>query len=181
MSFYLSFLGYTWVYAKRWVRMGASYQKDHMVRILGLGASSSFQEGEGDCRLSPNPQPVIPPKTLFSYVIGQNWIIGYPLTQSLASEWKLLGRAQLGDLTDCRLPGSSVYGFPSKTIGVGSHSFLQGSSQPRDLLNPGLLHCRWLLFQLSHQGSLTLSVTPTKDSRDQLVWFPELKIHWCAE
>ena len=24
---------------------------------------------------------------------------------------------------------------------------------PGDLLNPGLLHCRWMLYQLSHQGS----------------------------
>ena len=30
--------------------------------------------------------------------------------------------------------------------------FSRGSSQPRDP-NPGLLHCRWILYQLSHQGS----------------------------
>ena len=29
--------------------------------------------------------------------------------------------------------------------------FSRGSSQPRS--NPGLLHCRWIFYQLSHQGS----------------------------
>ena len=30
--------------------------------------------------------------------------------------------------------------------------FSRGSSQPRDW-NPGLPHCRWILYQLSHKGS----------------------------
>ena len=30
--------------------------------------------------------------------------------------------------------------------------FSRGSSQPRDQ-NPGLPHCRWILYQLSHKGS----------------------------
>ena len=36
--------------------------------------------------------------------------------------------------------------------GVGSLSLLQGIF-PTQELNPGLLHCRWILYQLSHQGS----------------------------
>ena len=31
----------------------------------------------------------------------------------------------------------------------------RGSSQPQGL-NPGLPHCRWILYQLSHQGSPTI-------------------------
>ena len=31
--------------------------------------------------------------------------------------------------------------------------FSRGSSQPRDRMNSGLLHCRWILHQLSHKGS----------------------------
>ena len=31
--------------------------------------------------------------------------------------------------------------------------FFRGSSQPRDQTNPGLPHCRWILYQLSQQGS----------------------------
>ena len=41
---------------------------------------------------------------------------------------------------------------PGKNIGVGYHSLLQGIS-PTQGLNPGLLHCRWILDRLSHQGS----------------------------
>jgi len=35
---------------------------------------------------------------------------------------------------------------------VGSHSLLQGIF-PSQRLNPGLLHCRQILYQLSHEGS----------------------------
>ena len=36
--------------------------------------------------------------------------------------------------------------------GVGCHALLQGIF-PTQGLNPGLLHCRWILYHLSHQGS----------------------------
>ena len=36
--------------------------------------------------------------------------------------------------------------------GAGSRSLLQGIS-PTQGSNPGLLHCRWILYQLSHKGS----------------------------
>ena len=38
------------------------------------------------------------------------------------------------------------------TTGVGSHSLLQGIF-PTEGLNSGLLHCRQILYHLSHQGS----------------------------
>ena len=41
---------------------------------------------------------------------------------------------------------------PSQNTGVGSLSLLQGIF-PTQGSNPGLLHCRWILYQLSHQGS----------------------------
>ena len=40
----------------------------------------------------------------------------------------------------------------SRLTGVGSHSLLQGSF-PTPELNRDLLHCRWILYQLSSQGS----------------------------
>ena len=40
----------------------------------------------------------------------------------------------------------------SQNIGVGSLSLLQGIS-PTQELNPGVPHCRRILYQLSHQGS----------------------------
>ena len=41
---------------------------------------------------------------------------------------------------------------PGKNTGVSCHALLQGIFQPRDL-NPGLLHCRQILYHLGHQGS----------------------------
>ena len=55
--------------------------------------------------------------------------------------------------SNCCLPGSSVHGVsPSKNTGVGCHALLQGIS-PTLGSNPGLPHCRWILYCLSHQGS----------------------------
>ena len=42
--------------------------------------------------------------------------------------------------------------YPGQNTGVGSHSLLQGIF-PTQGLNPGLPHCRQILYQLSHQGS----------------------------
>ena len=54
---------------------------------------------------------------------------------------------------DCTLPGSSVHGdSPGKNTGVGCHVLLQGIF-PTQGSNPGLPHCRWILYRLSHQGS----------------------------
>ena len=41
---------------------------------------------------------------------------------------------------------------PGQNTGVGSRSVLQGIF-PTQGLNPGFPHCRWILYQLSHQGS----------------------------
>ena len=59
----------------------------------------------------------------------------------------------LCDLMDCSPPGSSVHGdSPGKNTGVGCHALLQGLF-PTQGSNPGLPHCRWILYRLSHQGS----------------------------
>ena len=41
---------------------------------------------------------------------------------------------------------------PGQNTGVGSLSLLQGIF-PNQGSNPGLPHCRWILYQLSHKGS----------------------------
>ena len=46
----------------------------------------------------------------------------------------------------------SSWNFSCQNTGVGSLSLLQGIL-PTQGLNPGLLHCRQNLYQLSHQGS----------------------------
>ena len=44
------------------------------------------------------------------------------------------------------------WSFLGKNTGVGCHSLLQGIFLPQGL-NPGLWHCRQILYRLSHQGS----------------------------
>ena len=64
------------------------------------------------------------------------------------------------DPMDCRLPGSSVHEiFPGKNIGVDCHFFLQGIF-PTQGLNQDLLHCRQILYWLSHQGSQRYKLNP---------------------
>ena len=41
---------------------------------------------------------------------------------------------------------------PGQSTGVGSLSLLQGIF-PTQGSNPGLSHCRWILYELSHKGS----------------------------
>ena len=41
---------------------------------------------------------------------------------------------------------------PGQNTGVGSLSLLQGIF-PTHGLNPGLSHCRWILYHMSHKGS----------------------------
>ena len=54
---------------------------------------------------------------------------------------------------DCSLPGSSVHGdSPGKNTGVGCHALPQGIF-PTQGSNPGLPHCRQILYHLSHQES----------------------------
>ena len=53
----------------------------------------------------------------------------------------------------CSPPGSSVYGdSPGKSTGVGCQALLQ-EIFPTQRSNPGPLHCRQILYCLSHQGS----------------------------
>ena len=49
----------------------------------------------------------------------------------------------------------SPWNSPGQNTGVGSLSLLQGVF-PTQGPNPGLLQCRWILYQLSHKGSLRI-------------------------
>ena len=51
---------------------------------------------------------------------------------------------------DCSLPGSSVHGILQARAGCSS--LLQGTF-PTQGSNLGLMHCRQILYHLSHQGS----------------------------
>ena len=71
------------------------------------------------------------------------------------------GSSQPRDPT--RFPTLQADSFPAeppgkpKNTGVSSHSFLQRIF-PTQELNLGLLHCRWILYQLSYQGSPTFNL-----------------------
>ena len=67
--------------------------------------------------------------------------------------------------------GSSVHRDSlGKNTGVGCHSLLQGIS-PTQKSNPGLLHCRQILYSLSHQGSWR---TDAK-AETPILWPPDVK------
>ena len=62
----------------------------------------------------------------------------------------------------------SPWNSPGQNTGVGSRSLLQGIF-PTQGLNPGLLHCRQILYLLSHKGSPGLdlgNITINKASGD---------------
>ena len=65
----------------------------------------------------------------------------------------------LHDPMDCSPPGSSVHGILQARIhtGLGCPALLQGSFLTQGL-NPGLLHCRLILYHPSHQGSPRLFI-----------------------
>ena len=64
-------------------------------------------------------------------------------------KWKSLSCVRLCDLMDY----NTVLGILQATIlEYGSLSLLQGIF-PTQGLNPGIPHCRWILYQLSHKGS----------------------------
>ena len=61
----------------------------------------------------------------------------------------------------------SPWNSPGQNTGVGSLSLLQGIF-PTQGSNPGLPHCRWLLYQLSHKGSPVKNpLANARDIRDE--------------
>ena len=95
--------------------------------MQSLHSQASVQHGPG-----PDPHPDLP----------LNCVV--EVTQSCPA---------LCDPVDWSPTGSSCpWDSPSKNTGVGSHSLLQGIFLIQRL-NPGLLHCRQILYHLSHQGS----------------------------
>ena len=48
---------------------------------------------------------------------------------------------------------------PGKNTGVGCRALLRGILSTQES-NPGLPHCRWILYRLSHQGSPYIYINP---------------------
>ena len=70
------------------------------------------------------------------------------VTLDFSSKYKSLSPVRLFATPRLYSPWNS----PGQNTGVGSLSLLQGIFPTRGS-NPGLPHCRWILYQLSHQGS----------------------------
>ena len=75
----------------------------------------------------------------------------------VAVKWKLVSHVRLF-ATPYTL-WDSPWTSPDQSTGVGSRSLLQGIF-PKEGLNPGLLHCRRILYLVSHQESLRLQWLP---------------------
>ena len=67
---------------------------------------------------------------------------------------RLLSCVWLCDLRGCSPPGSSVHGdSPGENTGMGRRA-LHHRIFPTQGSNPCVLHCRWILYHLSHQGTI---------------------------
>ena len=68
-------------------------------------------------------------------------------------KWKVKSCPTLCDPMDCSLPGSSVHGiFQARVLEWTAISFSRGIF-PTQGSNPGIPHCRQMLYCPSHQGS----------------------------
>ena len=90
----------------------------------------------------------------------------------LHCRWILYQLSHKGSLKPARLLCPWI--SPGKNTGVGSHSFLQGIFLIQGL-NPSLLHCRQILYSLSHQGSLNYLYSSLKTKPNQT------KLPCCSE
>ena len=72
----------------------------------------------------------------------------------------------------------SPWNSPGQNTGVGSLSLLQGIF-PTQRLNPGLLHCRRILYQLSHKGSPLHSKGTYKQNKKTAYRMGENICKWC--
>ena len=79
--------------------------------------------------------------------------------------------------TVCSLPGFSVHGISqAKILEWVALSFSGGMFQTQEL-NPGLLHCRWILYQLNQQGSSQKAAWSHLTANS---WLCSLKPHFCT-
>ena len=116
------------------------------------------------------------------------------LSYYIKSEWVQVSHLYLTlcNPMDCSPPGSSVHGpLPvrisewvsisfSKNTGVSSHSFLQGIFQSQGL-NPGVLHCRQILYHLSYQVTISKvhAINVTYHVWFNIIRHHDTSIHWC--
>ena len=102
-----------------------------------------MEEGAGDWKGAQAPPPVYTVKLCLHllYVLSNVLCLVAQLCLAL---WVPM---------DCSPPGSFVHrDSPGQNTGVGCHALFQRIFPPQGS-NPGLPHCRRILYHLSHQGS----------------------------
>ena len=75
----------------------------------------------------------------------------------------------------------SPWSSPGQNTGVGSLSLLQWIF-PTQGLNPGLPHCRQILYQLNHKGSpriLKWVACPFCNNKSSLLFYPSILLLFC--
>ena len=81
------------------------------------------------------------------------------------------------DLMDCSPPGSSLHGIlQARILEWVAIPFSRKSSWPRDQPNLGLLHCRQILYHLSHQWRSQVTSQPILTLRQ--LWFNQHPEIW---
>ena len=81
---------------------------------------------------------------LWGFSIWSKWLL-----KSVGEKWKTVSDSEV---LEQQVKILCPWDFPGKKTGVGCHFLLQ-EIFPTQGLNPGLLHCRQMLYPLSHQGS----------------------------
>ena len=94
--------------------------------------------------------------TVHGVTKSQTWLSNWAGMQATWSRQKFWIKGERVKVTQscptlCN-PMDCPWNSPGQNAGVGSLSLLQGIV-PTQGSNPGLPHCRWILYQLNHQGS----------------------------
>ena len=140
--------------------------------VFGFGAEcATWLKVDLDQYIPASGVKACSPFSMISLIItNSNTTISFANSFSIP-RWKLLpGISEvkvaqscltLCDIIDCSLPSSSVQRIlQARIMERVAVSFLQGIL-PTQGLNPGLLHCRWILYSLSCQGNPSKHKTQT--------------------
>ena len=95
------------------------------------------------------PNPGIRPKSLVSPALASGFFTTVPPGKPFRVETESESHSVMSNSLRPHGP-YSPWNSPGLNTGVGRHSLLQGIF-PTQKLKPGLLHCRQILYQLSHR------------------------------
>ena len=124
--------------AKQWSNtFNILWENDYKIKILYSAISQVCVVAEGRyCWICQNLK-ILPPLELLS---GKGW------------RWRESESCSVVSDSLWPLGPYSPWNSPDQNSGMGSLSFLQGIL-PTQGSNPSLLHCSWILHQLSHKGN----------------------------